>query len=497
VSPVTGAAVSDQPARLGGAKKLALIDAVAQSIGFMGPVFVMAFLVPLLVGLNASGKGAGTAAPLSVLIAGVGVLGLGWIVAEYTRRIQAAGSLYDYVTDGLGSRIGGAAGLLYYVGIFVLGAVLLVMIGGTVADTLKAEFGHSLLPEVGWDVVLLVILGAVLYFGIAVSTRTQLVLALVSVAVVLGFFVYVIAKVGSGNDVGTAVDPGSSPQGFNGVLFGVLYAVLMFTGFESAANLGEETARPARDIPRAVLFSVLAVGGYYLLVTYAQMAGYHFNLDQISKNAAAPLFGLAGPVADGGFGSVALRRLIEVVVVLDMLAVLIGTTVAGARGFFALGRDRRLPGALGRVSGRGTPLVASTVLLVLYAVVVVITKAWTGLFAQDGLPHYVAMFSWGATYGGFALGVIYLLMSVGAIRGLADHPKRWAVYLAAVVGIAVTAAAIFGSVYKVHAPTIYAAYAGIGTFVVGLVLAYLVPGRASASTQFRELTEAERGPVKL
>src|SRR6185295_5037706 len=120
--------------RLGGTRKLTLVDAVAQSVGFMGPVFSIAFLVPLLVGLNASGKGAGAAAPLSVLIAAVGVLGLGWIVAEYAKRIQAAGSLYDYVTDGLGGRIGGAAGLLYYVGILVLGAVLLVMIGGTLTD---------------------------------------------------------------------------------------------------------------------------------------------------------------------------------------------------------------------------------------------------------------------------------------------------------------------------------------------------------------------------
>jgi amino acid transporter len=494
---VTGATQTERYARLGGAKKLTLVDAVAQSIGFMGPVFVMAFLVPLLVGLNASGKGAGAAAPLSVLIAGVGVLGLGWVVAEYARRIQAAGSLYDYVTDGLGTRIGGAAGLLYYIGIFVLGAVLLVMIGGTVADTVTAEFGRSLLPELGWDIVLLVGLGVVLYFGVALSTRAQLVLALVSLTVVLLFFVYVIVKVGSDNDVGTAVDPSTSPQGLNGVLFGVLYAVLLFTGFESAANLGEETAHPDRDIPRAVLFSVLAIGGYYVLVTYAQMAGYHFSLDEIGKNAAAPLFGLAGPVSDGGFGSVAVRRVMEIVVVLDMVAVLIGTSVAAARGFFALGRDHRLPKVLGRVSTRGTPLVASVALLALYAVVIVLTKTWNGLFAQPGLPHYVAMFSWGATFGGFALGVIYLLMSVGAIRGLADHPRRWAVYLAAIAGVAVTAAAIFGSVYKVRAPTIYAAYAGIATFVVGLVLAYIVPGRASASTQFRELTEAERGPVKL
>jgi hypothetical protein len=108
------------------------------------------------------------------------------------------------------------------------------------------------------------------------------------------------------------------------------------------------------------------------------------------------------------------------------------------------------------------------------------------------MPHYVAMFSWGATFGGFALGVIYLLMSVGAVRGLADHPRRWAVYLAAAAGVAVTAAAVFGSVYQVRAPTIYAAYAGIATFLLGLVLAFVVPGRVSASTQFRERTGAEQ-----
>ena len=82
----------------------------------MGPVFSMAFLVPLIVGLNATSKGAGAAAPLSVLVAAVGVLALSWLVAQYAKKIQAAGSLYDYVTDGLGVRAGAAAGFLYYLG---------------------------------------------------------------------------------------------------------------------------------------------------------------------------------------------------------------------------------------------------------------------------------------------------------------------------------------------------------------------------------------------
>ena len=81
------------------------------------------------------------------------------------------------------------------------------------------------------------------------------------------------------------------------------------------------------------------------------------------------------------------------------------------------------------------------------------------------------MFSWGSTFGGFALTIIYLLMSIGALRGLRDSAKPWAVYLASAVGIAVTGAAIFGSVYHVTAPVIYAPYAALALLVLGLVLA--------------------------
>lgn len=483
--------------QLGGAHKLTLVDAIAQSVGFMGPVFSIAFLVPLLVGLNASGKGAGSAAPLSVLIAAVGVLGLGWIVSEYAKRIQAAGSLYDYVSDGLGGRVGAAAGFLYYLGILALGAGILVLISGTIADTLKAEFNVSPLPQLGWDIILLVLAAAIMYLGVALSTRAQLILALISLTVVLIFFIVVIVKVGGGNHVAKAFNPSSSPQGFNGVLFGVLYGVLLFTGFETAANLGEETAHPKRDIPRAVIISVIAITGFYLLGAYAQVAGYHFDINVLGKNAGAPLFGLAAPPTDGGYGSTGVRRITELVVILDMLAVVIGISVAASRGFFAMARDHRLPTPLATVSQRGTPLVAGSVVLAVYIVMVVLTQTWTGLFAQHGLPHYVAMFSWASTFGGFALGVIYLLMCIGALRGLADHPKRWAVYLACTVGILVSGAALFGSVYKVAAPIIWAPYACIGVFIIGFALTAVFPGRAPTVTTFGGLAPAEQGPLKM
>ena len=39
--------------------KLSLVDVIAQSVGFMGPVFSAAFLIPLIVGANVAAKGAG------------------------------------------------------------------------------------------------------------------------------------------------------------------------------------------------------------------------------------------------------------------------------------------------------------------------------------------------------------------------------------------------------------------------------------------------------
>jgi amino acid transporter len=489
--------VSSKPS-LGGGKKLTLIDAVAQSVGFMGPVFSIAFLVPLVVGLTAaSGNGTGNAAALSVVLAAVGVIGLGWIIAEYTKKIQAAGSLYTYVSDGLGGRVGAAAGWLYYTGILALSAGILVMIGGTIHDTLLGEFNFHAIAYWGWDVILFALVAVVMYLGVALSTRVQLVLALISVTVVLVFSLYVIVKSGGLHRIGAGFSPRSSPTHWKGVLFGMLYGVLLFTGFESSANLGEETDAPARNIPRAVLFSVIAITVFYVIGSFAQVAGFHFNLAALGKaNATGPLFVLASPASQGGFASVAIRRLVELVVVFDMIAVLIGTAVAASRGIFALPRDERLPRQLTSISTRGTPSGASGIVLLAYAVVGALTL-WSTSFAIPGLPEYVAMFSWMSTYGGFAIAVIYLLIAVGALRGLTHHHARAKLYVASAVGFVVTAAAIFGAIYKVTAPTVDAPYAAVVVLVVGLITASVMPKAPSGVADYSALSDSERGPIKL
>src|SRR6266516_3508884 len=183
-----------------GAKVISLPDVIAQSVGFIGAVFSSAFVMPLVVGvISASGKGGGVASPVSVILAAIGVFALGWIVSSYAREIHAAGSLYDYVTRGLGERVGTAAGWLYYGGVTVLLTGLLLLIGGYLQSTIQAEFGVSPLPSWLWTLILIAVIAGILYFGVRVSTRSQLVLALVSIVVVTIFFISVIVKLCSAN----------------------------------------------------------------------------------------------------------------------------------------------------------------------------------------------------------------------------------------------------------------------------------------------------------
>jgi len=471
-----------------GQKRLGLVDVVAQSVGFMGPVFSAAFIIPAIVGVNAAATGAGVAAPLSVLLAAIGVYALGWIVAQYAKRIHAAGALYDYVTNGLGRTIGGAAGWLYYGGTIILTTGLGVLIGGYVHDILLPTLGvtDEVLPIWAWNALWAVILFVVLFFGVQISTRVQLTLALISVVAVLLFFVKVISELGGDNDVATAFNPNSSPDGWSGIFFGVLYGVLIFVGFETAANLAEETAEPKRHIPRAVLVSVVAVSLFYLIASYVEVAGFGFDLDAVFAAAAAgPLFVLSAPDA---FGSDLIAKVIVVVVLLDILAVGVGAAVASTRGVFAMARDRKLPAPLASVNGRyGTPTGAIVLLILIQVLLIVANEAWNDLFALEGLPHYFSLFIWCATFGGFALLVVYLLMSIGALRGLADHPRQVALWISAILGIAITGAGIFGSFYKVPSPTVLAPYYALGLLGIGLVFSLLARGREPASRALADL----------
>ena len=126
--------------------------------------------------------------------------------------------------------------------------------------------------------------------------------------------------------------------------------------------------------------------------------------------------------------------------------------------------------------------------MVVQAILIAATELWEDLFALPETPHYFAIFAWAATFGGVALLIVYLLMSIGAVRGLADHPNKAGLSLAVLLGVAITLAGIYGSFYKVTSPFLIAPWAALGWFVIGLVVMFaIVKGRPPASETLADL----------
>ncbi|HET9672613.1 MAG TPA: APC family permease, partial [Actinomycetota bacterium] len=479
-----------------GRRRLKLIDVVAQSVGLIGPVFSAAFLIPLIAGTGFSGEGAGVATPFAVILAAVGTLALGWIVAQYAKRVHAAGSLYDYVTMGFGSRVGGWTGWIYYGATLLLSSAIAVLVGWFLRDNVLPAFGiEGVLTSWIWSIVYVVLVFAVLAGGVQISTRLQLILALVSAAVVLAFFVNVIVNAPSNS--ARAFNPAEAPS-YTGILFGVLYGVLIFVGFETAANLAEEAERPKRAIPRAVLLSVVIVAVFYVIAAYAQVAGFGFDMEVFTSPevAGAPLFALGSPDAAGGYGgsSDLMLKILLVVVLLDVMAVGLGAATASTRGIFALARDRKLPGFLAATTSAGNTVGSALVVAIVSAGWVLATLAFDSLFANGvltGVPHELAVFQWISTLGAFMIMTVYGVMALGAFSGLRDHPKFGGVVVSGLIGVAVAVGAIFGAIYKVLPPFDRIWFWAVVWAVLGLLVTLAVRGREPAHHALADLSTGE------
>ncbi len=431
-----------------GERHLSVVDAIAQSIGPMGPVFSAALVLPLIVGAGVSGKGAGIATPFAIILAMVGIGGLGWIIATYSRRVHAAGALYDYVTDGFGQRVGFLAGWLYFGCALVLGAGIVEFVGGFTSSFLSSSY-HVNISYWVLDLVYAVLLFCLLYFGVRISTRAQLLMAGVSFFIVLGFFLYIIAKGGHGGNTGAPFDPSKSVDGWSGIFFGVIYGILIFVGFEQAANLGEETANPKRSVPIAILGSIFIGGLFFVIAGYAQDIGFGLHTSAWISSPA-PLLTLG---AANEFGNSPFVDLLNIVVIIDMMAVGLGTSLTATRGVFALARDRRIPGVFARVSRRwGTPVNAILLQVAIGVGFVLLARIGDGVFALNGSPQYYPLFAWMIGLGGLGLVVVYATISLGAVPGLWHHTNKVGLIVAAILGFVVSAGAVWGAIYKVPAP---------------------------------------------
>lgn len=442
-------------------RTLGLPDVIAQGLSVIAPAMSGAFLTYL-----ASTK-AGGATPLAYLLGTLAMLAVGGTVAMFARSLSSAGSMYTYITRGANRGLGFLGGWCYAAAFLVLGGAVLCGFGFFTAAFVALLTGGD--PAWYWfSLVGLVVIGLMSMFDIQASTRAQLaILALTMAALV----VTAVVVIGTGSPAVSVIDgttpvepagrsldlaafwPGAAGVSWTGVLFGLSFAMLSFTGAEASAVLSEETRDPRRTVPRAVIGSIVVAGLFYLLVTYATAVG--FGVRQAAADWPASVAGLAAVAPNEAFAAVVLAS-----AALASLFCALGVHIAVSRVLFAMGRERVLPARLGTLHPRwGTPWRAIGLVLSVWVVLAGLSLLVTSREGQvalaggvdGGQTGGIFLFTFLAGIGTPLVMGVYLLLGIaGVMQGRRTGRAAFQVVgaLAALVG----ALAVFGGLYYSFVP---------------------------------------------
>jgi amino acid transporter len=142
------------------------------------------------------------------------------------------------------------------------------------------------------------------------------------------------------------------PHNWGWVLVQATIAILILVGFESVTTMGAEAKNAKRDVPIAVLLSLLIQGCVFYFFEYFA-ANFFLNSGytmQSAANSAAPIGDMMVMVGDALFGS-GHGRIFMLVEASTVILALIGTTLScmntGARVTYAMGKDDELGGNFG------------------------------------------------------------------------------------------------------------------------------------------------------
>lgn len=293
---------------------------------------------------------AGVYTPWSFVLAAIVMAFTVASYAELSTRFPVSAGEAAYVRAAFQSRLlSTMTGLLTIVIGIVSSATVTLGSAGYIGQFLD-------LPQGTIVVIVIVVLGAVAAWGILESVLIASIFTLIEVG---GLLIIIAAAIHAKLPIATALGnwPPLEAGVLSGVAFGSLLAFFAFIGFEDLANVVEEAKVPHRDIPRAMVLTLLISTILYVLV--AAVAISAVSVEQLSSSSA-PLSLVFREVAGVSTATISL-----IAIVATLNTILAQMTMA-ARVIYGMARQGDLPGALARVHPwTGTPLVATILMVAL------------------------------------------------------------------------------------------------------------------------------------
>ncbi|HXR66814.1 MAG TPA: APC family permease [Ktedonobacteraceae bacterium] len=441
------------------ANTIGLTGVLFQSITTMAPASAVAF------SLGAAIPFTGGALPLATVIALVVCILVAVNIGSMAKHLPSAGSYFTYVSRALGPQAGWMTGWLFNLAYLLIVPFQLLVLG-PVADQFANNYLSIHMGANGWIVwsaIFAVVIFLLTYFGIRISANTGVILGCIEIAVFVLLSVWLIFAPGTQN-TGAAFSPSSSLQsglgGWQGVLVGMLFVFTAFAGFESSAPLAEESHNPRRTVPRAVLLSTIIIGLFYILCSYAGVAGW--GIDKLTSylSNADPWATLAGRVWGG----------VSFIVILTILNSALANSNAGVntitRTLYAMGRTRTLPPILAHLNRHKVPDVALFLALLVAVVMALVAGLLYGPF-PGGFSFLGAILT-------FPILIVYIATSVSVcVFYLREHRDEFNVFLHVIVPLIpalVLICVIYEQIIALTPPSNLSVPIVIGWFVLGLII---------------------------
>src|SRR6266446_8431993 len=308
------------------------------------PISAMLFNTPIVVGF---GQGVGAPAAFMFATIVLVVFSVGYVAMA--RKKTTAGGFYSYISHGLGRELGIGTGYASVVAYSVFEASLAGGFAYFLSLKLNAYGVNIAWPWLALGMVAIITI--LTYFDVRISSWVLAVGLISEIVILLIFDGFLFAR---GHVSASPLNIANAFKGFpaqgklvaGAIGIGLFFAFWSWVGFEMAPNYGEESRDPKRMVPRAMYISVIGLGVFYTITSWASLAGYPTTkaaVAQSQSNAAQYFLTPAGHYAGQWVSSV-----MSYLIITGSFACGMAFHNTTARYFYSLGREGLLPSALGR-----------------------------------------------------------------------------------------------------------------------------------------------------
>ncbi len=286
---------------------------------------------------------------VAAAIIGVMYLGLVFSIAEMSPALPHTGAAYSFARTSMGPWGGFITGLFENVEYVLTPAVIVTFISGYFGSITGID--PALYPIL-WIVFYAIFLALNIY-GVALSFKVTLVVTLISLAVLVVFWISALThmdfgrwalNIGAGPDGKPVELPEGNgswfPFGFSGVLATLPFAVWLFLAIEQLPLAAEESVDPKRDMPRGILlgFCTLLISAFMIVLLNPSVTG--IGAFALGTSLEPLLDGFRAIYGDSG------AVILGIVALTGLIASFHTILYAQGRQIFSLSRAGYFPSAL-------------------------------------------------------------------------------------------------------------------------------------------------------